>query len=687
MSWPLRPAFSRPSRGAAGRRPGVVPPRRALDADGVERTWHVLDNRVGGAGRARCCASTATRPGPTSGAGCSPRHRRAGGWSRRTSSAWATPSVRRPRTLAAAGRRPVRPDRGPRHHRARWSPSPTTGAAPSPSAGRSSTATSCAALVLTNTAVQIPEGTAGPAVIRLASTAALRDLACVRTPAFVEATGAPVRPAGRRARRPAVALRDARPSARPSATSWPTSRSGRATRPGRRSTRSPTALPALDVPALLLWGPRDPVFGEAYLADLRERLPQAPTCTASKASPPGDRGRARLRELRVWQLGQLASRRRRPDPAAPRRIEPARRSGRRSTSAPTITARPSSRSAAAPSPGTSSTGGWSRSRPGWCSTAFGPATGSRCWCRPAPTSPSRSTPCWRAGARHRRRRQGPRRARHGPGAAQRAGRPRHRHRRGAGRARGRCGCGRPASDRRWAVRTGCSAPSVSLADLATSWARARRGDLPEPPGRATSARCVFTSGATGPAKGVVYRHGQLRAQVALIRSTYAPDRDDRIVAAFAPFALYGPALGIGSAVPDMDVTAPGTLTAVALAEAVAALDATVVFASPAALRNVLATADELTASPSQGAVAGAAADVRRRARARPRCSRRLAGVLPGRRPAHAVRDDRGAAGHRHLPRADRAAGEGERRLRRAAAARGRGAAQPAGLGRRRPMAS
>jgi olefin beta-lactone synthetase len=46
-------------------------------------------------------------------------------------------------------------------------------------------------------------------------------------------------------------------------------------------------------------------------------------------------------------------------------------------------------------------------------------------------------------------------------------------------------------------------------------------------------------------------------------------------------------------VPDMDVTAPSTLTAVALAEAVATLDATLVFASPAALTNVAATADAL----------------------------------------------------------------------------------------------
>ena len=81
--------------------------------------------------------------------------------------------------------------------------------------------------------------------------------------------------------------------------------------------------------------------------------------------------------------------------------------------------------------------------------------------------------------------------------------------------------------------------------------------------------------------------------------------DDRLVAAFAPFALYGPALGVAAAVPDMDVTAPGTLTAAALADAVAAVDATVVFASPAALRNVVATA---------GADRGAAGGARRRVR-------------------------------------------------------------------------
>ena len=53
----------------------------------------------------------------------------------------------------------------------------------------------------------------------------------------------------------------------------------------------------------------------------------------------------------------------------------------------------------------------------------------------------------------------------------------------------------------------------------------------------------------------------------------------------------------------MTVTAPGTLTAVALAEAVRAVEATVVFASPAALRNVVATAADLQSGHRQ-ALAG-----------------------------------------------------------------------------------
>ena len=107
------------------------------------------------------------------------------------------------------------------------------------------------------------------------------------------------------------------------------------------------------------------------------------------------------------------------------------------------------------------------------------------------------------------------------------------------------------------------------------------------------AAVVFTSGSTGPSKGVLYTHGQLAAQRDAIKAHYGITVDDRLVAAFAPFALYGPMLGITSVVPDMDVSAPGTLDAAGLGEAVQAIDATMVFGSPAALENIVRTTSNL----------------------------------------------------------------------------------------------
>ena len=63
-----------------------------------------------------------------------------------------------------------------------------------------------------------------------------------------------------------------------------------------------------------------------------------------------------------------------------------------------------------------------------------------------------------------------------------------------------------------------------------------------------------------------------------------------LVAAFAPFALYGPALGITTALPDSDVTRPGDMTFDDARAACAAIDATLLFASPAALANIVHTA-------------------------------------------------------------------------------------------------
>ncbi|GAA4672733.1 alpha/beta fold hydrolase [Frondihabitans cladoniiphilus] len=133
----------------------------------------------------------------------------------------------------------------------------------------------------------------------------------------------------------------------------------------------------------------------------------------------------------------------------------------------------------------------------------------------------------------------------------------------------------------------------SLPELASLGAAAGTAALPDVPGPETEAAILFTSGSTGPAKGVSYTHGQLAAVVEVLASTYDVGPDTGLVAGFAPFALLGPALGARSVTPDMDVTAPRTLTATAVADAAAEVDATVVFLSPAALTNVVATSGAL----------------------------------------------------------------------------------------------
>lgn len=122
----------------------------------------------------------------------------------------------------------------------------------------------------------------------------------------------------------------------------------------------------------------------------------------------------------------------------------------------------------------------------------------------------------------------------------------------------------------------------------------RRPEAVPSPAPEDPAAVLFTSGSTGPAKGVLYTHGRLGALVALLRQQFAVRPGSSLIAGFAPFALLGPAIGATSVTPDMSVTKPSTLTAVAVAEAALAGEATMFFGSPAALRNVVATAHELS---------------------------------------------------------------------------------------------
>ena len=134
-----------------------------------------------------------------------------------------------------------------------------------------------------------------------------------------------------------------------------------------------------------------------------------------------------------------------------------------------------------------------------------------------------------------------------------------------------------------------------ISDLETLITLGQGLPVPAWPDEACVAIVAFTSGSTGPSKGVVYQHSQVQAQRDALMQLYSIVESDRLVAAFAPFALYGPTMCITCVVPTMDVKRPSTLSAGALADAVASIKATLVFASPAALVNVVATQGNLSA--------------------------------------------------------------------------------------------
>ena len=115
------------------------------------------------------------------------------------------------------------------------------------------------------------------------------------------------------------------------------------------------------------------------------------------------------------------------------------------------------------------------------------------------------------------------------------------------------------------------------------------------PAKDADAAILFTSGSTGPAKGVRYTHGDISALAAVLTRIFDVKEGTGLVAGFPPFALLGPAIGATSVTPEMSVTKPKTLTASAISDAIIAGHATMVFASPAAYTNVAATASQLDA--------------------------------------------------------------------------------------------
>ena len=435
----------------------------------------------------------------------------------------------------------------------RSSSRPTTGAARSLSAGRSSIAERVRGILLCNTGVALP-ATGVPLPIRVAGSRVLRDLVCRRTSLFVRATLA----------------------------------TGRGRIGSERQARLPRALPI---------EPRRDARSPSSSPTFRRR-PHHPSFAASAEVA------ARLSELdaaRAARLGRTRPglpprvRRRPPAPAAAGRAPPLsargapRHRGRGCRRARRCLDRPAARARARPRPEPSDAHAAAEPEALWAALvaredddadgglrwavetslsfaalaqrvadiAVGLRSGRRRPGRPRRVARTRSGRLHRGRlrllgdrGRRRRRRPGPRARRASARAAERGATlaARHRARRWASP-----GClrwaprGTPARDRaRCAAVGGRSCPTSSTARDPTP-TRLRRSSSRQ--ARPARPRASSTTSA------------RWRPSSPPCASATPIGPDDRLVAAFAPFALYGPALGIPVAVPDCDITKPASLRA------------------------------------------------------------------------------------------------------------------------------
>lgn len=98
------------------------------------------------------------------------------------------------------------------------------------------------------------------------------------------------------------------------------------------------------------------------------------------------------------------------------------------------------------------------------------------------------------------------------------------------------------------------------------------------------AALLFTSGSTGVPKGVVYRHRHFVAQIELLRDAFGIEAGGVDLPTFPPFALFDPALGLTSIIPDMDPTRPASADPRKLIDAIRRFGVNQLFGSPALMR-------------------------------------------------------------------------------------------------------
>lgn len=100
------------------------------------------------------------------------------------------------------------------------------------------------------------------------------------------------------------------------------------------------------------------------------------------------------------------------------------------------------------------------------------------------------------------------------------------------------------------------------------------------------AAIIFTSGGTGPPKGVVYEHGMFAAQIDLLRERFDVRPGEVDLPAFPLFALFNAAMRVTTVIPDIDPTRPAKADPRKVLDPIRLYGVTQAFGSPALWNRV-----------------------------------------------------------------------------------------------------